>query len=162
MPRQIEWFQRIEDALAQLHQFPAPVVDRAVMERLLGVSRRNAVRILNQVGGYRVGGSLVVERDELVHWLEEIRRDPQAEHELGRRQQLEQHLEGLRRVESSRRVRIDLAPAAESGLPVGVDLTPGKMEVRFEGAADLLGKLLRVALAVERNWELYRDQMEIR
>jgi hypothetical protein len=55
MPRKSEWIEQLPDALDELRAFPAPVVDRAILEKLLRVRRRTAIRIMNRFADFRAG-----------------------------------------------------------------------------------------------------------
>ncbi len=70
MPRSPQWFHQLASALAQLQTFPAPVVDRASLEMLLKVSRRSAIRLMHQFGGYQAGRTFLIRREDLIAALE--------------------------------------------------------------------------------------------
>ena len=60
MPRSPQWFHQLASALAQLQTFPAPVVDRASLEEMLQISRRSAIRLLHEFGGYQAGRTFLI------------------------------------------------------------------------------------------------------
>ena len=72
MPRSPQWFHQLASALAQLQTFPAPVVDRASLEKLLKVSRRSAIRLLHAFGGYQAGRTFLIRREDLIAALERV------------------------------------------------------------------------------------------
>jgi hypothetical protein len=45
-------------SLDKLRDFPAPVVDRAIVERVLRLHRRTAIRLLHRCGGFQAGKTL--------------------------------------------------------------------------------------------------------
>lgn len=59
----------------QLRGFPAPVVDRASLETLLHVSRRDTIRLLHRFGGYQAGRTFLIGRPQLAHALEAVLKD---------------------------------------------------------------------------------------
>ncbi len=140
MARPPEWISRIPKALSVLSDFPSPLLDRAAVASLLGVSQRTANRILGRLGGEMMGGGLVIPRRQLVDRLESLRAGEEYEWQAVRRRRVEEAVREAAAVARSRRVVI--APA-EVGfvLPATVRLGSGRLEVAFSGAEDLLGQL---------------------
>ena len=66
MPRKSEWLQQLPSALEELRRFPAPVVDRAALQKLLRVERRTAIRLLHRFGGFQAGKTFLIDRVELI------------------------------------------------------------------------------------------------
>jgi hypothetical protein len=56
MPAKTLWLLHIQEIVSQLETFDAPVVDRAIIERLSGMRRRQAIELLHRFGGYQTGG----------------------------------------------------------------------------------------------------------
>jgi len=118
IPRPIEWFQRLPAILAQLDVPCQPAwIDRAAIERLFGVSRRNAHYLMARFGALRLGNLLVVEPASLAAKLRLLT----AQDEVVR--QVRRH-ERVRAVIQERRAglklaRIDLSAFAlmRAGLP---------------------------------------------
>ena len=72
MPRQAEWFQQIPAALEALEQLTTPVIDRAMLERLLGIHRRAAIRLMHRFGGYQAGKTFLISRPTLIRQLQRV------------------------------------------------------------------------------------------
>lgn len=160
MPRRTEWTHRLEAAVEELRALPCPVVDRATVERLFGVSPRQALRILDRVGAYRAGKGLQVGRDDLVARLEAIGRDENVVFETRRRERIAGLLEEVRRELAARRVKIRGAQEVVDGLPEGVSLRPGHLEICYATTEDLLARLLELAQSIAVDYERFRERAE--
>jgi hypothetical protein len=135
----------------------APVIDRLAIETLFAVSRRQAVRILEKLGAFTLGHALVIDRLELIGKLEQIARGDTHVGERRRRERLDDELKRVRREQRARQVAIRAAPPRPAGLPSGVALAPGRLEVEFGSIEDLLGKLLGLARAISQDLDRYRE-----
>lgn len=164
MPRQPEWLQQVPSALDQLREFPAPVLDRAALERLLSVSRRDAIRLLHRFGGYQSGRAFLIGREDLVRQLEAVAASGQYGHEVSRRSRLGEELERTRKELAGRRVRVPAATDVRDrrfrDLPDGVDLRPGELCIQFHGAEDLAAKLYALAQVMATDWEGFQKAAE--
>jgi hypothetical protein len=128
VPRSSEWIQQLPDALVELKGLASPVVDRAILEKVLRIHRRVAIRLMGKFGGFQVGKTFLIERAQLIARLEEIARGEDYARELDRRAQLADVLERSRRLAPGRQVRIT-APADVRGrlladLPAGIPCNP--------------------------------------
>ena len=47
-----------------------------------------------------------------------------------------------------------------SGLPAGVSVEPGRIEVRFSGAKDAVGRLFALAQALTNDYERFEELVE--
>jgi hypothetical protein len=142
--------------LEALHASSALVIDRAGLEKLFGVSPRTAVRLMNQFGGYQSGKTFLIGREDLIRALEALQTDEEFAYESRRRQRLVDNLESVRRDLRARQVKLPVAPEPASGtsLPSGMRLSrPGVLEVEFEGAEDLLGRLYELVRIAEEDFE---------
>ena len=88
----IEDFQVVrEDTLPfpriieELRRLPVPVLDRATIEKLFGLKRRQAIGLPHRFGGYQSGKTFLVDRQELVEQLEALRDGETFSHEQRRR-----------------------------------------------------------------------------
>jgi hypothetical protein len=54
--------QRLPAALDELRRFPAPVVDRTIVEKVLRIHRRTAIRLLHRCGGLQAGKTFLIGR----------------------------------------------------------------------------------------------------
>lgn len=162
MPRKREWPQQIPHALEELEHFPAPVIDRAALEKLLVVRRREAIRLMHRFGGFQVGKTFLIERQQLIRQLEKVRNTPDFTPEQRRRERLTEILEKIRRYQTAARIRIPVKPEAPNlaGLPEGVRLGAGRLTVEFMNAEELLAKLFVLARAAADDFERFRAAVE--
>jgi hypothetical protein len=150
--------------LDELRQFPAPVIDRAVLERVLRIERRTAIRLMHRLGGYQAGRTFLIDRQRLIERLEQLARGEDAAAERERRTRLADELERTRRLTPGRKVRID-TPAdvrerVMKDLPAGIHLRPGELRIEFFGAEDLLRHLLELSQAIMNDFERFREAVE--
>ena len=75
----------------------APVVDRAVLERVFRVRRRRAVELMAHFGGYQAGRTFLLDRKQLERALERMRDGGDFEFERQRKEVRAQELERVRR-----------------------------------------------------------------
>src|SRR5215207_2498903 len=144
MPRPPQWFHQLAGSLAQLKTFPAPVVDRASLETMLLISRRSAIRLLHEFGGYQVGRTFLISRVDLIAALERVQNGETFSHEVRRRIRLAEDLERTRRDWRARQVKLPVAaePRQAASLPAGLRIVrAGVLEVEFGSGGELLGRL---------------------
>lgn len=156
MPRQPQWYLRVPSALAALADFPAPVVDRSALEDLLGIGRRDAIRLMHRLGAYQCGRTFVVEREELRQRLEALARGDRWQWEQRRRSRVGEHLAEAQRSWKTRRIAIPAEAPRQppnSGISPAIRLTPGRLEIEFTGAVDLLARLLELTRAMGDDYE---------
>src|SRR5436305_14886785 len=70
MPKPSDWTPLIPHALQQLRSMRSKVVDRAIVQQLLKVHRRTAIRLMHQLGGEQAGKTFLVDREHLIRELE--------------------------------------------------------------------------------------------
>lgn len=137
-------------ALEQLRALSSPAVDRAAIQRLLGVSPRQALRIMHRLAPHAAGKSLAILREDLIRQWETLARGAGAQGERQRLDRLTAELERVRRQTFAHRVAVPL-PTREvewKTLPEGIRLEPGRLEIQFQSGEQLLGMLLELAQAV--------------
>jgi hypothetical protein len=164
MPRKAEWTEQLRDALDELRKFPAPVIDRAVLERVLRVERRTAIRLMNRFGGFQSGRTFLIDRLQLIALLELLDRGDDATAERERRTRLADELEKTRRLAPGRKVRIDTAADVRDrvmkDLPAGIHLRPGELRIEFFGAEDLLRHLFELSQAMVNDFARFQAAVE--
>jgi hypothetical protein len=62
MPAKTLWLLHIPEIVSQLENVRRAAVNRAIIERLFGLRRRQAVELLHRSGGRRTGRTLLVDR----------------------------------------------------------------------------------------------------
>ena len=164
MPRKPEWLQQLPAALDQLRRFPAPVVDRAALEKLLRVERRTAIRLLHRFGGFQAGRTFLIDRLELISALEKVAAGDQAIEERERHRRLADSLDRARLLAPGRKVRIEAAPNVRhrvlEELPAGIRLAPGRLTIDFFGAEDLLRHLFELSQAMANDFASFQAAVE--
>jgi hypothetical protein len=138
-----------------------PFLDRTAVERLFGIRRRQAIRLLSVCGGYQVGRTFIVPREALLDYLTSAVGEDRVEFAIRRRTRIIDQLEAGWRVASSNRVSLRV-PVAEPGpsLPDGVRLLPGLLEVRFGSPVELLEKLFALAQTVSRDFDAFERSVQ--
>ena len=159
LPRKTEWTSRLGPALEALRASESVWVDRTALEQLLGVSPRQAVRILRSLSPHLAGKSLVIGRQTLIGRLEAIRQGEAVQSEHLRLSRVAAELDTVRRSLAARMVTVPVAvPSASglAGLSEGICLEPGRLQITFSDSQELLGKLLELARAVADDPEQFR------
>ena len=166
MPRQAEWLQQIPGALQALEKITTPVIDRAMLETLLRVHRRGAIRLMHRFGGYQAGRTFLIDRPALMRQLERIAASEPYRYEAQRRERLGSQLAEIRRDLVRRRITIATAPDVAyrelDGLPATIRLAPGKLEITCSDAQDLLRQLMELAQAIANDFDKFETRVCVR
>jgi hypothetical protein len=166
MPAKPRWFCDIENIIAKARALPGPLLERAHLEHLLGVSRRRSQQILEQCATGTVGASSVTTADALAAWLRERASGEARQYEHRRRHKVATVLAGLHSDWTRQQRLLVEAPVAIvtqrlEGLPEGVTLAPGEVNIRFSTAEEGLGKLLALAMALSNDLEAFERQTAV-
>ena len=108
MPAEPSWLLHIPEIRSMLTEVSLPVVDRAVVERVFGLRRRQAIELMNRLGGYQAGKTLLIERMRLIAELEKIEAGGECQWELARREKLTAAIAKLQSTRRAREVRIEI------------------------------------------------------
>jgi len=164
MPAKTLWLLHIPEIASQLETFDVPVVDRAIVERLFGLRRRQAIALLHRFGGYQAGRTFLVDRRVLIECLRRLADGEEFQRESRRKERLEQAVDRLRRDQTAVRVKIPVPPDVFSrklaDLSPGVALEAGHLHIAFSGTEDLLGKLFELSQAASNDFERFRAAAE--
>lgn len=159
MPAKTAWLLEIPQIIGMLESCDVPVLDRAMVERLFGLRRRQAIELLHRVGGYQAGRTFLVDRQVLIGHLQRLAAGEEFERESRRRERLDHAVDEMRRYQTAARVIIPVPPDVFSrkmaDLPAGVALTPGQLQVTFAGTEDLLGKLFALTQAASNDYDRF-------
>lgn len=133
-----------------------PVIDRAVVERLFGLGRRQAIELMHRFGGYQAGRTFLIGREQLIAQLDAMATGSDYRQEVVRRERLTATIERFQRTRQAQAVQI-VAPPEVFGsrmdtLGPGVQLNPGKLEIEFVDPADLLSKLFSLSQAIANDY----------
>jgi hypothetical protein len=155
MPFAPLWLSRIPDAVGQLEDLDRDAITRRDLEYLFGVSRALAAQLMHRFGAGRVGSQLVLDRAALIRTLKTLRRGRQAQAVTARRTAV---------VTALRRARLEAVHVAVpatvlqtdvAGLPAGVALGPGRIEVRFASVPEALQQLFTLAQAITNDYDRF-------
>ena len=149
MPPAPAWLSRLPEIRATLERLDTPVLGRAEIEKLFGLRRRQALRLLAPLATLEAGRTALVPRARLLAWLDSLAGKKTVALEQARRCRLDAaldtQLETLAREAKARRRVVDLPEPAADGesWPSGISLSaPGELRIRYERAEDLLGRVL--------------------
>ena len=150
MPAPPRWLLAVPDAIRQLETLDRDLLTRRDVERLFGVSRARTAQLMRTFGAELVGASRVLRRTALLRQLRTYRQRAAFRGEEERRTRLVAALRQARLTGIRVAVPIEALEARLAGLPEGVSVEPGRIEVRFSGAQDAVGRAARVAAADRR------------
>jgi hypothetical protein len=164
MPAKALWLLQIPDIIAILERFEAPVVDRAVIERVFGLRRRRAIELLHHFGGYQAGRTFLVDRRVLIDQLRRLAQGEEFQMESRRKERLGNKVDQLRRHLPAAQARIPVQAGVFSRklaeLSAGVVLEPGHLHITFSGTEDLLSKLYELSQAASNDFDRFRAATE--
>jgi len=150
------WWRHIPEIQSMLADVRLPVIDRAAVERLFGLRRRQAIELMNRLGGYQAGRTFVIGREQLIAQLDSIAAGGEYRQEAARRERLAGSIEKIQRTRQTEAVRIPVSAEVfgmrMQTLTPGVRLAPGKLEIEFAGPEDLLRKLFELAQGVANDY----------
>ena len=164
MPANALWLLQIPEIVSLLETFNVPVVDRAIIERLFGLRRRQAIELLHRFGGYQAGRTFLVDRRLLIEHLRRLAEGEPFQRESQRKERLDHAVDQLRRQQTAMRVKVRVEPDALSrklaDLSPGVALEAGHLHIAFSGTEDLLGKLFELSQAASNDFDRFRAAAE--
>ena len=142
VPATPRWLLAIPDAIRQLDALDRDLLTRRDLERLFGVSKVRAVALMTAFGAGRTGHLLTLPRAARLRQLRRHRTRAAFRGEATRRD----------RVVTAIRVAVpsEALEARLAGLPEGVSVEAGRIEVRFSSAQDAVGRLFALAQALSR------------
>ena len=160
MPAKPRWLLAVPDAIRQLEALDLDLLTRRDVERLFGVSRARAAQLMRTFGAALVGASRVLRRTELLRQLRKYRQRAAFRGEATRRDRVVTALRQARLTGIRVAVPVEALEARLSGLPAGVSVEPGRIEVRFSGAQDAVGRLFALAQALTNDYERFEALVE--
>jgi hypothetical protein len=166
MPQLPLWYRRVPEIVRHL-KTPGmpPILDRPAVEELFRVSRRQAIRLLGGANGYQVGKTFIVDRQALIEYLESIEKSGAAPEARARKRRVALALTEVANYAEAQRVQIRTAPDVlrrrPGELPAAIDLVaPGKLQISFQGAEDLLAQIVELAAAAANDFPAFRRLYE--
>jgi hypothetical protein len=166
VPKLPAWYLRTPEILAELRAPGAPpFLDRTAIERLFQVSRRQAIRLLGVAEGYQVGKTFLVERGSLVRFLESAEASGTAPAARARKQSVASALQEVANAVRAQRVQVRTSPDVlrrrPADLPAAIELVaPGKLQISYHGAEDLLAQIVELAAAAANDFPRFRQIYE--
>ena len=155
VPAKPRWLLAIPDAIRQLEQLDRDLLTRRDLERLFGVSKVRAVALMTAFGAGRTGHLLTLPRAALLRQLRRHRTRAAFRGEATRRARVVTAIRKARLTGIRMAVPVEALDARLSGLPAGVSVEPGRIEVRFSGAKDAVGRLFALAQALTNDYEQF-------
>ena len=131
------------------------LLTRRDVERLFGVSRARAAQLMRTFGAELVGAARVLRRSELLRQLRKYQARAAFRGEEQRRARVVAELRTARLTGIRVAVPVEALEARLAGLPEGVTIEAGRIEVRFASAKEAVGKLFALAQALTVDYERF-------
>jgi hypothetical protein len=161
MPAKPRWWRHIPEIRKMLEDARLPVIDRASVERLFGLERRQAIDLMHRFSGYQAGRTFLIGREQLIDALDVIAASGDYQQEAARRDRLVASVETARRTRQTEAVRIPVArevfDTRLKSLGPGIELRAGHLAIQFAGPEDLLRKLFALAQAVANDYAAFEE-----
>jgi hypothetical protein len=158
MARPASWHPRIPQVLEELERSSLPVLDRFTVQRLFGVERRQALRLMQRWGGYQAGRTQLIERKVLAEALRGLQGAPEVRETVRRKRSLWTALQAERAAWKARRVTIaslPFGPRRFPDWPEGIEWQPGALSVRYTHPLELAERLYAFGQMLAENFEAF-------
>ena len=157
MPAKPVWYRHLDEIVTQVEQLPQAWVDRQMVQEFLRIGPRRAQQILQSCLTGKVGTSGVATREAFLSHLKTLASGDDSFYEQRRRRRFAQTLSDWRQKRLEQPQVLVEAPASVmdqelATLPLGVELGPGVVVVRFNTSQEALEKLLALAMAIGRDF----------
>jgi hypothetical protein len=130
-----------------------------MLEQIFRVSRRRAIQLMHQFGGYQAGRTFLMDRVRLMEQLSALKSGADFLQQEHRRERLGAEMDGLRRAQAGRFVRIpvdeQVLSSRMSRLPSGVEVYSGRLLIEFCSTEDLLVKLVALSQAAAHDFDAF-------
>ena len=160
VPAKPRWLLAIPDAITQLEALDQDLLTRRDLERLFGVSKVRATQLMTAFGAGRTGHLLTLPRAALLRQLRRPRTRAAVRGEATRRDRVVTAIRQARITGIRVAVPREAREARLAGLPDGVSVAPGRIEVRFSSAKDAVGRLFALAQALTNDYERFEALVE--
>ena len=155
MPAKPRWLLAVPDAIRQLETLDRDLLTRRDVEQLFGVSRARAAQLMQTFGAALTGNQRTLPRTQLLRQLRKHRARAAFRGEATRRDRVVTAIRQARLTGIRVAVPSEALEARLSGLPAGVSVEPARIEVRFSGAQDAVGRLFALAQALTNDYEQF-------
>ena len=162
MPAQPSWHVRVPEILAALSVPESPpFLDRSAFEQLFQVRRRQAIRLLVQCDGYQVGKTFLAGRESVISFLESVKQSGGAAAARGRRVRIGAAINEAVNHLAASQPRVQARPALGASLHPGIEFpAPGKVQITFTDATDLLTRIVELATFATNDFARFRKVFE--
>jgi hypothetical protein len=154
MARPISWLPRLAEIRRTVMNSKRELYDSLALEKLFGIQRRGVGNLVAVLPAVKVGASLVVERDVLARFLEELSKaeDPAAAYAKRRR--------GKKPPRKSKLMvrRQLITEGSLVSLPDTVKLRPGHIEFQYGSKLELLESMAMFLGAVENDEDVFLEK----
>ena len=148
MPPKPRWLLAIPDAITQLEKLDRTLLTRRDIERLFGVSTARAATLMQTFGAEMTGYQRTLPRTKLLRQLRKHRARSAFRGEVERRDRLVAELRKARVTGIRVTLPVETLDAKLASLPAGVSVSRDRIEVRFSGAKEAVGRLYSLAHAL--------------
>ena len=155
MPATPRWLLAVPDAIRQLDALDRDLLTRRDLERLFGVSRARAATLMQTFGAELTGYQRTLPRTKLLRQLRTQRARGAFRGEVERRDRLVAELRKARVTGIRVTLPAETLDAKLASLPEGVSVSRDRIEVRFRGAQDAVGRLFSLAQALTHDYEQF-------
>jgi hypothetical protein len=165
MPDQPTWLARVPYILGSLRDAKTPpILDRAAIEKLFQVRRRQGINLMRRFGGYQIGRTFLVSTAAVIQFLDQPEVDEDRRHLEVQKQRVAEFLGEARLGLSLPRIDLSQTPKPSEitfrGLPAGIHLTAHQLAVDFKSATDLLEKLFALSQALANDFETFERALD--
>ena len=155
MPAPPRWLLALPDAIRQLEALDRDLLTRRDVERLFGVLRARAATLMQTFGAEMNGYQRTLPRTKLLRQLRTHRARGAFRGEVERRDRLVAELRKARVTGIRVMLPAETLDAKLASLPEGVSVSRDRIEVRFRGAQDAVGRLFALAQALTHDYEQF-------
>jgi hypothetical protein len=167
MPDKPVWYDRLDQAEAQLAAHPSPWVDRTTLESILGIGRRRAQQILQPLVRHTIGKNGLAPKQEVIAYLRQLAEGETAAYERQRRTRLAALIQTwYNQAREQPQVLVEAPHAIVNQeldhLPAGVRLAPGRILIEgFQTPEEAKQKLLALIMAMGNEPEEFDRRIAI-
>ena len=155
-----KWHARLPEIRAALDALESPALDRAMVEELFALSRRQALRLMAAVHPHRKGRPSLIPRAALLASLDTLLAKRPIQGEILRKRRLRESLLALEREARPRTSPVTPSPNSLPW-PEGVSIPAlGCLEIRFATGEELLGRVLALAEEAARDFDGFMTRLE--
>jgi hypothetical protein len=155
MPATPRWLLAIPDAIRQLETLDRELLTRRDLEHLFGVSKARAAILMREFGADRTGNVRTLPRTQLLRRLRARKKGSAFTAEVNRRDHLVTTLRQARIAGIRVPIPVDTLSLRLAGLPDGVTVERGRIEVTFAGAREAVTRLFALAKALTNDYDRF-------